>query len=149
MTPDWHHLWRIAERFDYLVTLALGGVAVAGRCYWQKLREDRAAAWPSADALIQSVSVRPHDGYDVQVGYRYYAMQEYRYGKYRRHFRSKAPAEQFADAIRGRSLQIRYDETKPEVSVLMERDLELVGALQGQSAERFFRKAGTKGEAGL
>ena len=149
MTPDWHHLWRILERFDYLATFAIGGVVVAVRRYWQKLREDRAASWPSADAVIQAVIVRPQDGYDVQVSYRYYAMQEYRYGKYSRHFRSKAPAEEFADALRGRSLQIRYNDAKPEVSVLMERDLELVGALQGQSAERFFRKARTKGEAGL
>jgi hypothetical protein len=149
MTLDWHHLWRIVARFDYLATFAMGGLVVTVRRYWQKLREDRAASWPSADAVIQSVIVLPHDGHDVQISYRYYAMQEYRYGKYSRHFRSKTPAEQFADAIRGRSLQIRYDETNPEVSVLMERDLELVGALQGQSAERFFRKARTKGEAGL
>jgi hypothetical protein len=71
-------------------------------------------------------------GYWVEVSYRYYAMQEYRYGKYERHFRKKASAEAFAETMRGRSLQVRYREDSPDASVLMERDLEMAGALQLQ-----------------
>ena len=149
MTPDWHHLWRtpdwrdlghylwrIFDHFEYVGTFLLGGAAVAVRRYWQKLRETRAAGWPSAEATIQSATVQAHEGYDVQVTYRYYALQEYRYGKYSRHFRKKEAAEQFAEGIRGRSLQIRYREDNPEVSVLMERDLELTGALHGHGTLR-------------
>jgi hypothetical protein len=132
-TPDWrglwHYVWRIFDHFEYVGTFLLGGVAVAARRYWQKLRETRAAGWPSAEATIQSATVKAHEGYEVQLTYRYYARQEYRYGKYSHQFRKKEAAEQFAEAIRGRSLQIRYREDNPDVSVLMERDLELTGAL--------------------
>jgi hypothetical protein len=137
MTPDWHpiwnHIWRLARPFEYFVTFAIGGGAVWIRRYWQKLREDRAASWPSASAVIQSATVKAHEGYDVQLSYRYYALQEYRYGRYSRHFRKKAEAEEFAAAVRGRPVQVRYREDKPEVSVLMERDLDMANALLGQA----------------
>jgi hypothetical protein len=132
MKFDWHHLWHLLRPFEYLLTFGLGSGAVAFRRYWQKLRENKASGWPSADAIIQSAEVKAHEGYDVRVTYRYYAGQEYRYGKYSRHFRKKDAANEFADAIRGRNVPIRYREDNPSVSVLVERDLELAGILQGQ-----------------
>jgi hypothetical protein len=80
--------------------------------------------------VVQATTVGTQNGSWVEAQYRYYALQEYRYGKYRRHFRKKAQAEEFADAIRGLSLQVRYREDNPNVSVVMERDLELAGILQ-------------------
>ena len=80
--------------------------------------------------MVQAKTVRTQNGSWVEVQYRYYALQEYRYGKYRRHFRKKAQAEEFAEAIRGRSLQVRYREDNPNVSVIMERELELAAILQ-------------------
>lgn len=74
--------------------------------------------------------VRQHEGYDVHLSYRYYVAQEYRYGKYAHHFRKKQEAEEFASTMRGRSLPVRYREDNPDVSVLIERDLELAGILQ-------------------
>lgn len=126
----WHELWRFIGPFQHFFYIAFGAIAVAFRRYWQKIRENRAAGWPSADGTIQAATVRTQNGTWVEVQYRYYAMQEYRYGKYRRHFRKKADAEAFAETIRGRSLQVRYREDNPAVSVIMERDLELAGVLQ-------------------
>src|ERR1700761_1414090 len=97
---DWHHLWRFIRPFEYLITFVLGSGAVALRRYWQRWRENSAAGWPSADAIIQSAEVKAHDGYDVRLAYRYYAGQEYHYGKYSRHFRMKEQAEAFADSVR-------------------------------------------------
>ena len=130
ISHHWSQLWRYLGPFQHFIYLAAGGGAIAFSRYWQKIRENRAAGWPSADGVVQSATVKPHNGYWVEVSYRYYALQEYRYGKYSRHFRKKAAAEEFAAAIRGRSLQIRYREDNPSVSVLMERDLELTGTLQ-------------------
>jgi Protein of unknown function (DUF3592) len=130
MTPDWHHFWRYLTHFQHFFFIFIGGGTIALRRWWQKIRENRAAGWPSADGVIQSATVRSQNGYWVEINYRYYALQEYRYGKYRRHFRRKAPAEDFAAVVRGRSLQVRYREDNPSVSVLKERDLELIGALQ-------------------
>lgn len=129
MTFDWHHLWHQLQPFEYVLSLGLGGAAVAFRRYWQKVKEGRATGWPSADAVIQTATLRRHEGYDVELSYRYYVGQEYRYGKYRRHFRRKDQAELFAESVRGRSLPVRYREDNPGVSVLIERDLELAGVM--------------------
>jgi hypothetical protein len=127
---SWHDILRLLGPFQHFFYIAAGAIAVAGHRYWQKIRENRATGWPSADGVIQAATVKAHNGYWVEVQYRYYALQEYRYGKYRRHFRKKAQAEQFAESIRGRTVQIRYREDNPDVSVLMEREMELAGALQ-------------------
>jgi hypothetical protein len=125
----WHDFWRYIAPFQHFFYLFFGAIAILLRRYWQKIREARAAGWPSADGVVQAATVRRQNGNSVEVQYRYYALQEYRYGKYRRHFRKQADAENFAAAIRGRAVQVRYREDHPNVSVLMERDLELAGAL--------------------
>jgi hypothetical protein len=144
MTPDWHHffqglfhgrrhgwlgLWHLLNHFHYLVPLLFGGTAAIVTRYRQKLREGRAGGWPSTDAVIQSARVMQRNGYTVEVSYRYWAQQEYRYGKYLRRLPKKDAAERFAESVRGRTVQVRYRQDKPGDSVLMERDLELAGAL--------------------
>ncbi len=132
-TPfSWHDFFRYLAPFQHFAYIGFGAIAIFLRRYWQRIRENRAAGWPSADGVIQAATVRTQNGSWVEVQYRYYALQEYRYGKYRRHFRKKADAEAFAECIRGRSLQVRYREDDPGVSVIMERDLELAGVLQAR-----------------
>lgn len=130
----WHWLDWLAPLYHlfhgYLPLLFGGGGAIGGQTLWQKLRQRRAAAWPSADGEVQSVTVKHKNGYTVVLGYRYYARSEYRYGKYSRFFRRKAQADQFADALRGRHIQVRYQEDKPQVSVVLDQDLRMTGALQ-------------------
>ena len=131
MKDFWHHLLPLAGTFHYFIAAVIGAGAVAIRKYVQRIRENRAAMWPSADGLVQTAIVKKSQyGSWVDVSYRYYAQQEYRYGKYRRHFARKAAADSFAEAIRGRSVQVRYREDKPGESVLLERDLQMTGILQ-------------------
>ena len=127
----WHEFFRYLAPFQHFAYVGFGGIAILLRRYWQKIRENRATGWPSTDGVIQAATVRTAGhGSWVDVQYRYYALQEYRYGKYRHHFRKKADAENFAESIRGRTVQVRYREDDPNVSVIMERDFELAGALQ-------------------
>jgi hypothetical protein len=131
MKDLWHHLAPFAGTFHYFIAAIIGAAAVAIRNYVQRLRENRAAMWPGADGQVQTAIVKKSQyGSWVEVSYRYYAQQEYRYGKYRRHFARKAAAEAFAAAIRGRSVQVRYRDDKPSESVLLERDLQMTGLLQ-------------------
>jgi hypothetical protein len=131
MKDWWRQLAPFAGTFHYIVPLAIGGGIVAFRRYVQRFRENRAAMWPSASGEVQSTVVKKQQhSFWVEVSYRYYAQQEYRYGKYRRPFARKAAAEAFAGAIRGRSLQVRFREDKPGESVLLEQDLQMTGALQ-------------------
>jgi hypothetical protein len=131
MKDLWHHLAPLAGTFHYFIAAIVGAVAVAVRKYIQRIRENRAAMWPSADGQVQTATVKKSQyGCWVEVSYRYYAQQEYRYGKYRRHFARKAAAQAFADAIRGRSLQVRFRDEKPSESILLEQDLQMTGVLQ-------------------
>lgn len=126
-----HHLGILAAAFQHFGVLVAGGIALAIRKYVQRLRENRAAMWPSADGVVQTANVKKEQfGSWVEVSYRYYAQQEYRYGKYRRHFARKAAAEAFAEAIRGRSIQVRFRDDQPGESVVLEQDLRMIGVLQ-------------------
>ena len=127
----WHHFLALSGMFHSLFAFLIGGVLVALRKFWQRVRENGATAWPSADGQVQSATVKKQQGGCwVEVAYRYYARQDYHYGKYRRDFRRKADAEAFAESIRGRSVQVRYREDKPADSVLLEQDLRMTGILQ-------------------
>jgi Protein of unknown function (DUF3592) len=126
-----HRLAPFAGAFHSLIAIAAGAAVVLLRNGWQRVRENRAAMWPSASGEVQSAEVkRSQHGAFVVLSYRYYAQGEYRSGKYRRSFRRKAAAQTFADAIRGRTIQVRFQEDKPGVSVLLERDLQMTGMLQ-------------------
>lgn len=117
--------WHVLRGFHSLILTIFGFGAVAFKTWQQRRRQQRAAMWASSDAIIQSVPLRPQHGYWVEAEYRFYVRQEFHYGKYRRHFFRKASAEQFASAIQGRHVQVRYNEEDPEYSVLLDRDLEM------------------------
>jgi hypothetical protein len=125
----WNDFWHFFNPLEHFFFLSIGALAILFHRYWQKLREDRAAGWPSASGVVQSATVKARNGYWVEISYCYYAMLQYRYGKCVRHFRKKDAAEEFAAALRGYGLQVRYREDDPDVSVVMQRDLELAGAL--------------------
>jgi len=125
------HLAPFAGAFHSLIAVAAGAAVVFIRQWWQRVRENRAAMWPSAPGEVQSVEIKKSQhGCWALITYRYYARGEYRFGKYRRHFRRKAAAQTFADAIRGRSIQVRFQEDKPGESILLERDLQMTGMVQ-------------------
>ena len=87
--------------------------------------------WPSADGQVQTASVKKSQyGTWVEVSYRYYAQQQYRYGKYRRHFAPQSCRRGLCRAIRGRSVQVRYRDDNPSESILLEQDLQMTGLLQ-------------------
>jgi hypothetical protein len=124
----WRHLLTDFNLFHNVWPLLLG--AAGGQTLWQRLRQRRAAAWPSADGEVQHATVEAKHGHTVVLEYRYYARSQYHNGKYVRHFRRKKDADAFADALHGRHIQVRYQEDKPEVSVVLEDDLRMTGALQ-------------------
>jgi Protein of unknown function (DUF3592) len=135
---DWHSYARFLHKDIWaglhpLFVFLFGGMGVLLHKLRQRMREGSAAAWPSTDGVVQSLQVKPRSGgYWVIASYRYYVQQEYRYGEYRRHFRKKAAAQSFADAVRGRTLLVRYNPNDPKISVVMERDLQMAGILQMQ-----------------
>jgi len=128
---NWHNiLHAFKPSLDWLGPL-FGGVAVGLRKWEQRLREGLAANWPSTDATVLSASVQASHGYWVTIEYRYFARDEYRYGKSLRHFRRKNAAEEFAAAVRKLQAPVHFCADDPNISVLIERELRLAGQMAG------------------
>lgn len=130
MTPFHIHWWRLLAPFSHNLGYIIAAGTAAGARLLQKMRQSRAAAWPSADGEVQHAKVEKKHGYTAVIEYRYYARSEYHDGKYTRHFRNRKHADQFADALQGRHIQVRYQEDKPAVSIVLDDDLRMTGALQ-------------------
>ena len=67
----------------------------------------------------------------AEISYSYF-VGEYRSGTYIRHFRKEEQADDFVSQLRDRRIQVRYKESDPENSVILDRDLELIGLLAPQ-----------------
>ncbi len=53
MKDLWHHLAPFAGTFHYFAALIAGAGAVGVRKYLQRVKENRAAMWPSANGEVQ------------------------------------------------------------------------------------------------
>jgi hypothetical protein len=133
---SWQRALHVLNPLHWVFAPILGAGVIAFRTWRQRLREGRAASWPATAATVLSVSVKPNNGYWVTIEYRYFARDEYRYGKYLRHFRRKAAAEEFAGAVRKLQVPVHFREDDPDVSVLIERDLQFAGQMAGSLEPR-------------
>jgi hypothetical protein len=112
-----------------------GAIAAFGvRKLYQKWRQNKAmAGWPVTDATILSGQVH-QDGprrFWVEISY-YYFVQEYRSGTYVRRFRKEEDADNFIRQVKDKRLQVRYSDSNPEQSVILDRDLEMIALLNPQ-----------------
>jgi hypothetical protein len=62
MSHHWTELWRFLNPFHPILTFLAGTGAVVVRKYRQKKRENRAAMWPSAEAVVQVAALKPRSG---------------------------------------------------------------------------------------
>ena len=133
----WQRVVRLLNPLHWVLAPLFGAGLIAIRTWLQRLREGRAASWPATQAAVLSASIRPSShGFWVAIEYRYFARDEYRYGKSRRHFRRKAPAEEFAEAVRKLQVPVHFREDDPNISVLFERDLQFAGQMAGSLQPR-------------
>jgi hypothetical protein len=112
-----------------------GAVAAFGvRKLYQKWRQNKAmAGWPATDATIQSGKVHKKGwrSYWVELTYTYY-VGEYRSGKHVHQFRSEENADEFVRQVKDRRVQVHYDSSDPDKSVILDRDLEMIALLAPQ-----------------
>lgn len=108
-----------------------GALAAFGaRKLYQKWQQNKAmAGWPATDATIQSGKVHKQ-GWNswVELAYTYY-VGEYRSGTHVHKFRRGEQAEEFIRQVKDKHVQVHYDQNKPEKSVILDRDLEMVALL--------------------
>jgi Protein of unknown function (DUF3592) len=110
--------------------IAAFGVRKMAQRWWQ----NRAmAGWPATEATIQWGKVH-QDGRKLWAEFTYsYFVGEYRSGTYLRRFRKEEDAEAFIRQAKDKRVQIRYDSSNPDRSVVLDRDLELVCLLMPQA----------------
>ncbi len=137
---DPHHLpWHLIVLSLLKFLKVFGIIPGVGAAYWlprifQKWRQQRAAeGWPSVDATILSATVHGEGKRKFVAALTYgYFVDEYRTGKYRRHFRRDEDAYEFARQIRDKLVHVHYDAANPDRSVILDRDLELLVLLVPQ-----------------
>ena len=112
-----------------------GAIAAYGvRKYYQKWKQNRAVeGWPATDATIQSGQVHKEGfwSYWVELSYTYY-VGEYRTGKHIHRFRREDDADEFVRQVKDKRIRVHYDDAKPDTSVILDRDLEMIALLAPQ-----------------
>ena len=131
---SFHWAYLVALGIKLLAKFGLipGFIAAFGfQKFRQKFRQRKAVeGWPATEATIQICRVHKEHGrkFWAEVTYSYF-VGEYRSGTYIRNFRKEEQADDFVRQLRDRRIQIRYKESDPENSVILDRDLELIGLL--------------------
>lgn len=112
-----------------------GAIAAFGlRKLYQKQRQKRAiAGWPSTEATVQSGGVHKERvmRYWAEITYSYF-VGEYRSGTYVRRFRREEHAEDFVRQLKDKRIQVRYRDSDPDSSVILDRDIEMIALLTPQ-----------------
>lgn len=136
---DLHHApWNLIfwSAVKMLKTFGLipGAMAAYGlRRVYQKHRQNRAMeGWPGTEATIHSGKVHFEGGRRwVEITYTYF-VGEYRSGTYVRKFRQEEQADDFIRQLKDKRVQVRYKDSDPNTSVLLDRDLEMIVLLEPQ-----------------
>jgi len=89
-------------------------------------RENIAQSWPTVEAVILNGEVTPINKTTrflatLQYSYR---VDEYRSGKYTHEFQREADADDFIRQMKDKRVQIRYNQSNPDKSVLEQSAVE-------------------------
>jgi hypothetical protein len=120
----WHDLLRLTQIWVYILKWPLAFVAGWAAIYlrrWRKGRiENAAQGWPSIEGLIisaEATRVSKTSRFIVTLKYSYF-LSEYHYGEYIHDFPREADAKEFAIQLRNKRVQIRYNPSNPDKSIL-------------------------------
>ena len=127
---SWHDVWRSTHVWIYLLKWPLAFVAGWASIYiarWRKNRNENAAqGWHSVEGRIQSGKVVPIPKTSrslATLNYIYF-VEEYRTGKYVHEFANEDDADNFVRTMKDMRVQIRYNQSNPNKSVLEQRAIE-------------------------
>jgi hypothetical protein len=134
-----HHMPWEAILFGLIKLLKVFGIipgamaAFGLRRLHQKWRQNKAmSGWPATDATIQSGEAHGEGWHHwVELTYTYY-VGEYRSGKHVHRFRRQEDAYEFVRQVKDKRVQVHYNASDPDKSVILDRDLEMVALLAPQ-----------------
>lgn len=133
----WHAIVLVAIKLLKTFGLIPGAVAAFGiRKLLQKRKQNRAiAGWPATEARILSGKVHTEGPrrHWAELTYSYY-VEEYRSGTHVHRFRKEEDADEFIRQLKDMRVQVRYNTSKPDESVILDRDLEMLALLGPQQS---------------
>jgi hypothetical protein len=130
MAYDFSQISRYSHLITYAIKYGIYFIIAWGAVYWrrwQKTRAERIAqGWPSVEGTIHSGKVTPipkTTRYLATLQYSYF-VQEYRSGTYVHEFTRESDADNFVRQLKDKRIQIRYNESNPDKSVLEQSVIE-------------------------
>ena len=118
MASHLSHLWVYGIRYGLYFVFAWA--AVYWRRWQKRRRESIAQGWPSVEARIVSGQVTPvpkTSCFLATLQYTYF-IEEYRTGAYVHEFPREIDADEFVRQLKDKRVQVRYNQAKPDKSVL-------------------------------
>lgn len=126
----WHPLLRYAHTGIYFLKYPLYFIAGWTAIYFRRWRKNRTEAiaqgWPSVEGVIINGKVTPipkTKQFHAVLQYTYF-VDEYRTGKYEHDFGNESEADDFVRQMKDKRVQIRYNQSNPDKSVLEQRVVE-------------------------
>jgi Protein of unknown function (DUF3592) len=106
--------------------IAFAAVAIAN--WWHKHQQKVALAWPSVEGRVEGITTAPgRDGKSCTVTAQYsYFLGEYQSGSFFRFFSTEDEADDFAHGIKDKRIQVRYDPSTPEKSLVEEDAIDAI-----------------------
>jgi len=125
----WHLILPAALKLLAKFGLIPGAAAGFGvKKLYQKWRQNKAfTGWVSTEARVQygKVTSEGPRQHWVELTYTYF-VEEYRSGTHVHRFKKEEEADDFLSQIKDKRLQVRYNPAKPDESVILDRELEMV-----------------------
>jgi Protein of unknown function (DUF3592) len=98
----------------------------------KRLQRKAMEGWPATDARIYGGEVRREGRrHWAVITYSYY-VGEYRSGTYVRGFKREDQADDFIRQLKDKSVRVHYNDSDPDRSVILDRDLEIIVLLAPQ-----------------
>jgi hypothetical protein len=112
------HLWSYGIRAAFYLLFGWGAI------YWRRWRKSRneqiTQSWPTVQGVIlggQVSAVPKTTRFQATLSYSYF-VEEYRAGKYTHEFQKEAEGDDFVRQLKDKRVQIRYQHSNPNRSVL-------------------------------
>ncbi len=128
MRIHWEYFYIIIKLLKMFGLLPGAVAAYATKNWWQKRRQQRAQeGWPSVDGVVVGAKVTKQGwrSYWAVITYSY-CVGEYRSGTYIKKFSRADDADAFARELRDKRPRVHYKDSAPDVSTLLDRDLEML-----------------------
>jgi hypothetical protein len=97
-----------------------------------KHQQKVALVWPSVEGRVEGITTAPcQNGESIVTAQYSYFLGEYQSGSFCRVFSTENQADNFVHGIKDKKIQVRYNPSCPEKSIVEEDDIDAISPLTG------------------